>query len=224
LPLPRHPRACSRPITVDDQEAEGGKYPEHQENVEDGGATQHQLKTIECEQEPGHAAEHGGSRHAPDDPGQQKDGQRADHSCRESPAERRQAEGPLTERHQDLAQWRMGYELRLELAMHAQEDVGIAGHELAVDVFEVLELDAVTQDRVGVRHVVRLVEDDRLGLAQPVETQEAAEDHDQHGPGPAPERAAGYERGAIAADPGQPRAFIGADRRHRLVGVHREPC
>ena len=66
-----------------------------------------------------------------------------------------------------------------------------------------IQLDAVMEDRVGVRHVVGLVEDDGLGLAQPVEPEEAAEDHDQHRPGPAPERAAEHERAAAAASPGQ---------------------
>ena len=65
----------------------------------------------------------------------------------------------------------------------------------------VVELYAVMQDRVGVRHVVGLVEDDGIGLAQPVEPQEAAEDRDEHRPGPAPEGAA---RAATAVAGGGP--------------------
>ncbi len=191
------------PIAVDDQQSEGGQHPEHQEDVEDRGAAQHQLEAVEREQEPGHAPEHRRPGHSPGNAGQDQDGQGADHGRRESPAERREAERPLPERHHDLAERRVAPRPRAGTGRSPtlEQDVGLPAYQQLVDVLDVLQLDAVMEDRVRVRHVVRLVEDDSVRLAQPVEPQEAAEDHDEHRPGPAPERAAEYERAAPAAGP-----------------------
>ena len=83
-PEPGSPSAAGRggeprpgPVPVDHQQAEGGQHPEHDEDVEDRGAAQHQLQAVQRQQQPGDAAEQGRAGHPADDPGQHQDRQRA---------------------------------------------------------------------------------------------------------------------------------------------------
>ncbi len=113
------------PVPVDDQQAEGGQHPEHDEDVEDRGPAQHELQAVQRHQQPGDAAEQGRAGHPADDPGQHQDGQRADQRDREPPAERGQPEQPLADRDHHLAERRV----RDQLALGAGQDVRAARDE-----------------------------------------------------------------------------------------------
>ena len=70
----RRPRVRSRSMTM---QPERGQHPEHDEDVQDRGAGQHQLQAVQRHQQPGDAAQQGRAGHPAHDPGQQQDRQRA---------------------------------------------------------------------------------------------------------------------------------------------------
>ena len=77
-----------------------------------------------------------------------------------------------------------------ELAARGEDVRRTAGREDRVGILDMIDLHAMPQDPVGVADVIRLVEDDRAGIAEPAEAQERAEGRDEQRPEPAPERTA----------------------------------
>ena len=168
-------------VAVDHQAGERADQPEHHEDVEDAGAAEHELESVESEQHAGQAAEQRGAEHPPRRPGQDQHRERADDGGGDPPAE-------------------LGMPDPLTVGLDVPEDpFGCGDHPLAerrVDGEEVtaVVLDAVMQQVTGVGRVVDLVEDDALGALDGPHPHDPRDEGDRDRPEPAGKPAAGDRR------------------------------
>ena len=188
----------ARPVAVDDQGAERRQHPEHQQGVEQRGAAVHVLQAVEREQQPGDAAEQRRAEQPAADARDHQDGERAGDGGREPPAERGHAEQPLAGGDDPLADRRVhdvGPLAGEQVVQVAGEDLHVRRCPVVLVVaLDVVLLDAEVQQRPGVLGVVGLVEDERLGRAEPPEPQEGGERGDEQRPHPAPAPSSGIGR------------------------------
>ena len=149
------------PVPVGGQAGDRGHGEEGDEHVQQGGPRHDEGQPVDGEQQPGQAADQGRAGHPPDEPDQHEHQQRPEHQRGDAPAERVHAEQVLAERDQPLADRRVHDELR-RLLHH----VDVARRDLVVRVLAPVALVAELQQRVRVLGVVRLVEDQLVGVGE----------------------------------------------------------
>jgi len=169
----------SRVVPVDEQEAEPGEAPEHDDEVEQPGARLDEVVTLEGQKQRGHRAEERGAEEPSRGPSDHEDRQGAHHRDRKAPAEGAvdpeqllaPADEPLADRGVDD-----------EVADRGVVDrAPVAGGEVLVDLLGGLQgrvvalLDAELDQRPALLDVVRLVEDQLVGVAEVPEPQEPAD-------------------------------------------------
>ncbi len=167
------------PVPVDDEAAECGEDPEHQEDVQHRGTAHDELQPVGRQQQASDAAEHRRAGHPARDPGRHQNGQRPGDRGSEPPAKRREPEHPLTRGDQDLAQRGMSHELAA-----GGQDVRAAVQEQGGSAGAVVDLGTVPEDSVRIRHVVELVRDQGARSCEPAEAQRPACGGDDEHPGP----------------------------------------
>ena len=104
--------------------------------------------------------------HAPHNAGNQQHAQCSQYCNAESPAKRRQAEELFADRNDPFAKRWMN-----DIGRVSGEDVQIPVENLLIGLLDEVLLVAVLQEGPSVLGVVRLVEDERLGLGQVPEAQ-----------------------------------------------------
>ena len=115
---------------------------------------------------PASVADQGGASHAPRNAGDHQHAQCPEYCNAESPPERRQAEELFADRNDPFAKRWMN-----DIGRVIGEDVQFPVENLLVGLLDEVLLAAVLQEGPSVLGVVRLVEDERLGLGQVPEAQ-----------------------------------------------------
>ncbi len=162
--LQRPQQAAPVMVPVEEHRCERCQHEQPEEDVQQRGPRQHQLKAVQRHQQTGQAGEHDRVEHAVRDPDQDEDHQGPGEGGGETPSQLDVAEDLLPERDQPLAQRWMD---------HVPGGVRL-----------LVPLHAVLQHVPGVGRVVDLVEDVPLGVADPREPQDSRGRRDDHGDQP----------------------------------------
>ncbi len=171
-------------VAVDEQAAEGGQDEEHQHQVEQGGAAHHEVQAVHGQQQTGQAAEEGRAEEAAADAAEHQYGEGAEQGRHEPPAERFQAEEPLADADDVLADRRVDD----VGGVGGDLDRGRVGEDRGVGVLRPAHLEAAVDEGPRVLRVVRLVEYHRLRAAQVPEPQHPGEERHQQRAAPGGER------------------------------------
>ena len=171
-------------IAIQEQEAERSQDEEHQGHVEQGRPAHHDVQPVEGHQQAGDGPDEVGPGEPADDPRGHQHAQRPEHRDPEPPSEGDNAEGVLASGDHPLAQRRMDDERGAVLEDVELVPRSVLGQDLVVRAVDRLALVPEPQERERVLHVVRLVEDDRVGPTEVDEPQHTRQDGDQQRPDP----------------------------------------
>jgi hypothetical protein len=176
------------PVTVEHQAVHGTEHEERHEDVEEREPGQHELETVEAQDQPGDAAQEGRAGEPAYEPDHHQDQERADHSRHDPPAEGREAEQLLADPDQPLADLGVDDHGRVGLPQAG----GLSGQDVLVGdpavVGDVVAGVAEVPQRPGVLGVVGLVELEGVRSAQLPEPEEQRQERDRQRRRPADER------------------------------------